>query len=250
MQKNPNAEILVLDEKGTNLGHMLYHDAKLLSTSRNLDLVQVSKDQDKIVVFKIMDHGKYKYEKKKNKQKSTAQPLKEMGFRLRIDTHDMEIKINRIKGFLSKGSDVKITVTMRGRERATPQLAHQKLEAILVELSDLVQVQQKRSTKSSVFVTVRPLPTAKKNIERSKELLEKVVKKDDDKDSAYVRWQTVRRDEQSDTYKGKSKDAKQVQQQSGGIRSSVLGPRKEGDANRSHSDEESVEEKVSQKTSA
>ncbi len=140
---------------------MPYRDAKSLSISQNLDLVQVSKDNEKVVVFKIMDHGKYKYEQKKNKQKKTTHPLKEMSFRLRIDPHDMDIKINRIKGFLSKGSDVKITVTMRGRERATSQLAHQKLEAILAKLAELVQVQQKRSTKSSVFVTVRPLQEKK-----------------------------------------------------------------------------------------
>lgn len=166
MQNNPNADILVLDDKGTNLGRMPYRDAKSLAINQNLDLVQMSKDNEKVVVFKIMDHGKHKYEQKKNKQKKIAHTLKEMNFRLRIDQHDLEIKINRIKGFLSKGSDVKITVTMRGRERATPQLAQQKLEAILAELSELVQIQQKRSTKSSAFVTVRPLPTAKKDIEQ------------------------------------------------------------------------------------
>lgn len=162
-QEDPNAEILVLDDQGINLGRMLYRDAKSLAINRNLDLVQVNKDHDKVVVFKIMDHGKYKYEKKKHKQKKTVQPLKEMSFRLRIDPHDMEIKINRIRDFLLKGSDVKITVTMRGRERATPQLAHQKLEAILAKLAESVQTQQKRSTKSSVFATVRPLQGKSKN---------------------------------------------------------------------------------------
>ena len=199
MQKNLSADILVLDEKGTNLGRMPYRDANSLAVTRNLDLVQVSKDNEKVTVFKIMDHGKHKYEKKKNKQKNTAQPLKEMNFRLRIDLHDMEIKINRIKGFLLKGSDVKITVTMKGRERANSQLAHQKLEAILAELSELVQVQQKRSTKSSVFVTVRPL-------------------------------------------QGKSKDAKQVRQQSSGGRLSSV-----EDANRNRA-QEGVQE--NQKASA
>lgn len=203
MQKNPNAEVLVLDDSGTNLGQMSYRDAKSLSISRNLDLVQVNKDDGKIVVFKIMDYGKHKYEQKKYRQKKITPPLKEMSFRLRIDPHDSNIKINRIKSFLLKGSDVKITVTMRGRERAIPQLAQQKLDAILAELAELIQVQQRRSTKSSIFVTVRPLPTAKKDIEKSlKGPLKEAVKKDDDKEPAYVRWQPIRReDEQSDTRK-------------------------------------------------
>ena len=143
---------------------MPHRDAMSLAISRNLDLVQVNKNSETVAVFKIMDHGKYKYKKRKNKQKSTTQPLKEMNFRLRIDPHDMKIKINRIKGFLSKGSDVKITITMRGREQATPQLAHQKLEAILADLAELVQVQQKRSTKSSIFVTVRPVRGKSKDV--------------------------------------------------------------------------------------
>ena len=69
MHTNSNSEILVLDDNGTNLGRMLYLDAKSLAVNRSLDLVQVNKDSGGVVVFKIMDHGKHKYEKKKNKQK-------------------------------------------------------------------------------------------------------------------------------------------------------------------------------------
>jgi len=158
MQKNPNAEILVLDEKGTNLGKMQYRDAQSLALSRNLDLVQVNKDNKGIVVYKIMDYGKHKYDKKKNKQKIISHPLKEMNFKIRIDPHDMDIKINRIKGFLSKGSEVKITVAMRGRERAAPQLAKEKLDFILAELKNVIQnASPGKPTKSSICAIVRPL---------------------------------------------------------------------------------------------
>lgn len=173
---------------------MLYRDAKSLALSRDLDLVQVNKDG----TFKIMDHGKYKYDRKKNKQKKTAQPLKEMTFKMRIDPHDVGIKINQIKRFLLKGSDVKIAVTMRGRERASPQLAQEKLDSILKELEGLVAVQQTKSARSSVFVTVRPLPGAKNALEEWAKKLKKSVKKDDDKEPAYVCWQTVRREDEQD----------------------------------------------------
>lgn len=158
---SPNIEILVLDDKGTNLGRMLYRDAKLLADNRNLDLVQVNKDD----TFKIMDHGKYKYDKKKNKQKKVVQPLKEMTFKMRIDPHDLGIKINRIKKFLLKGSDVRILVVMRGREKASPHLAQEKLDLILKELDGLVLVQQQKAAIASIFVTVRPLK--RNNNERS-----------------------------------------------------------------------------------
>ncbi len=201
VQKNPNAEVLVLDDNGTNLGRMPYCDAQALASSRDLDLVQVNKDG----TFKIMDHGKYKYSKKKNQQKKVVHPLKEITFKMRIDPHDAKIKINRIKSFLSKGSDVKIAVTMRGRERAMPHLAHEKLDFILKELEGLVVVQQKRAIGASVFATIRPVPEAKKILEAvkvarekaSKELLNKATK-DDDKEPALVRWQTVRKESENE----------------------------------------------------
>lgn len=167
MQKNPNAEILVLDDTGTNLGRMPYRDAKSLAINRSLDLVQVNKDNNGVVVFKIMDHGKYKYDQKKHKQRKVVHPLKEMTFKMRIDPHDVDIKINRIKGFLSKGSDVKIEVVMRGRERAFPQLAQEKLDFIMKELDGLVQVRQKKTSSSSMSVIVQPSRGKSKNASSS-----------------------------------------------------------------------------------
>lgn len=194
VQKNPNAEVLVLDDNGTNLGRMPYCDAQALASSRDLDLVQVNKDG----TFKIMDHGKYKYSKKKNQQKKVVHPLKEITFKMRIDPHDAKIKINRIKSFLSKGSDVKIAVTMRGRERAMPHLAHEKLDFILKELEGLVVVQQKRAIGASVFATIRPVPEAKILKKASKEPSQKSTKKNDDKEPAIVRWRTVRKKEENE----------------------------------------------------
>ena len=162
--QNPNAEVLVLDDNGTNLGRMPYRDAKLLSINRNLDLVEINKNG----TFKIMDHGKYKYEKNKNKQKKTVHPLKEMTFTMKIDPHDAEIKIDRIKSFLSRGSEVKITVAMRGRERAFPNLAQEKMDFILKKLADLVIVQQNKSERNSIFVTVRPAPVSGKHKHESR----------------------------------------------------------------------------------
>lgn len=208
MRYNPNAEILVLDEQGTNLGRMPHRDALNIASSHNLDLISVNK-KDGVEVFKIMDHGKWKYDKKKNKQKQkkSALPVKEMNFRVCIDSHDQEIKVNRIKNFLDKGADVKITVTMRGREKANPRLAHDKMDLILAEFGDNVQVQQRRGSPSTVFATIRPVPGNKyKYTEPERELPEKTAKQDGDRplksnddknddklEPAYVHWQTVSR---------------------------------------------------------
>ena len=161
MKNNPNVEVLVLDSEGTNLGRMPYADAKSLAQDRDLDLVQIDKG-NKVQVFKIMNYGKYKYDKKKHKQKKTTSPTKEMSFKLRIDPHDQEIKINRIKHFLQKGSDVKITVTLKGREKAAPQFAHEKLDEIIAELKECAIPLQRRSSHFSVSTMIRPCQEKRK----------------------------------------------------------------------------------------
>lgn len=185
---NPNAEILVLDDEGTNLGKMSYRDAQNIASSRSLDLVSINK-KDNVEVFKIMDYGKYKYDKKKNKQKQkkTSLPLKEMNFKMRIDPHDLEIKINRIKSFLEKGADVKISLTMRGREKAKPGLANEKMDEIIAAFGNTIQVQQRKGSPSVIIATIRPVSGYK--------ALAKIPKKDDDKlEPAYVTWRTVRKE--------------------------------------------------------
>lgn len=198
MQFNPNAEILVLDEEGTNLGKMSYRDAKSIANSRNLDLIQINKNND-LQVYKIMDRGKWKYEQKKtkSKQKKPTHHLKEMNFKMRIDPHDMNIKIDRIKGFLEKGDDVKIAVVMRGRERSNPKLAHEKMDQILKAFGDKVQVQQRRSSSSMIFVTIRP-NSGCKFLEDEDSKKPSTPSKDNDKeDPAVVRWiARPRRDEE------------------------------------------------------
>jgi len=171
MRFNPNAEILVLDEQGTNLGRMPYRDAQGIASSRNLDLVSINKKEG-IEVFRIMDHGKWKYEKKKNKrkQKKSSLPLKEMNFKMRIDPHDQEIKINRIQSFLDKGADVKITVTMRGREKAKPRLAREKMDAIIEKFGTTIQIQQQRGSPSAVCAVIRPVEKKKKDAIQSGKL--------------------------------------------------------------------------------
>ncbi|AKM82605.1 MAG: translation initiation factor 3 (bIF-3) [Berkelbacteria bacterium GW2011_GWE1_39_12] len=71
-------------------------------------------------VVKMMDYGKYIYNQTKmqNKQKAKAHgsELKEVRFGIKIDTHDLEVKINKIKQFLDKGDKVKVTIQLRGRE--------------------------------------------------------------------------------------------------------------------------------------
>jgi translation initiation factor IF-3 len=149
------SEVLVLNEQGGSLGRMSYRDAQALALNQNLDLVQINQNGE-VQVFKIMDHGKFKYQQRKNKQVQHHTQLKEMNFKLRIGDHDQNIKINHIKEFLAKGDEVRITVTLKGREKSFPDLAKDKMNCILQALEGFGVVQEKKTSPSSIYALVRP----------------------------------------------------------------------------------------------
>lgn len=149
------SDVLVLDSTGTSLGRMSYKDAQNLALTQNLDLVQVNQNAD-AQVFKIMDHGRFKYQQRKNKQVQPHHHIKEMNFKMRIGDHDQQIKINHIKEFISNGDEVRITVTLRGREKTFPKLAEDKMNCILQELEGLIVIQEQKTSPSSIYALVRP----------------------------------------------------------------------------------------------
>lgn len=86
---------------------MRVQDALRLARESDLDLVEVAPNA-KPPVAKLMDFGKYKYEaavKARESRKNQANTvLKEVRFRLKIDTHDYETKVGHAKRFLSAGT--------------------------------------------------------------------------------------------------------------------------------------------------
>ncbi len=94
-----------------------------LAAEADLDLVEVAPNS-KPPVAKIMDYGKFKYEaaqKAKEARRNQANTiLKEVRFRLKIDTHDYETKRKRAEGFLKQGDKVKAMILFRGREQSRP----------------------------------------------------------------------------------------------------------------------------------
>ncbi|HBO60307.1 TPA: translation initiation factor IF-3 [Candidatus Berkelbacteria bacterium] len=111
--------IVLIDEDGGSHGQVSLDQARYLAYEKGLDLALIN-DKVSPPVVKMMDYGKYIYNQTKmqNKQKAKAHgsELKEVRFGIKIDTHDLEVKINKIKQFLDKGDKVKVTIQLRGRE--------------------------------------------------------------------------------------------------------------------------------------
>jgi translation initiation factor IF-3 len=58
-----------------------------------------------------------------------------------IDDNDKDTKMKQIKGFISDGDNVKVTLRLRGREMAHPELGVKVLERVKTELAELAKVE-------------------------------------------------------------------------------------------------------------
>ena len=129
----------VIGAEGEQLGLMKLGPACNAAKNAGLDLVLVA-ETSVPPVCKIMDYGKLVYETKKKlkeqKKNQLAQKVKEIKFRLNIDTHDYETKLNHCLDFLNEGSKLKITIMFRGREMAHPEVGFELVNRIAEDLKD------------------------------------------------------------------------------------------------------------------
>lgn len=121
--------------------------AEALAAAREagLDLVEVSASS-KPPVARIVDWGKYNYQRTKQLKKSRGRvkspELKQMRIGLKIGQHDLDIKLRKVSQFLEAGHKVKIMVVYRGRELAHKELGYKLAERVQSELGDRAVVDQ------------------------------------------------------------------------------------------------------------
>ena len=112
-------EVRVIDAEGRQLGIMPPEMAMQKAQDSGLDLVEVSPEAVP-PVCRIMDYGKFKYAQKKKtseaKKNQSSQAIKEVKFRPKIEQHDYDFKVDRIRRFLTEGHKAKVTMMFRGRE--------------------------------------------------------------------------------------------------------------------------------------
>lgn len=129
--------VVLIDDEGTHHGEMDIAEAVAMAQKAELDLVEVNPTANPPMV-KIMDFGQFKYErdKKAQKQKAHHKKLETKGIRLsiRIGEHDLNIRREQAKKFLSKGNKLKIELPLRGRERQHPELAREVISKFTASL--------------------------------------------------------------------------------------------------------------------
>ncbi|HMO14962.1 MAG TPA: translation initiation factor IF-3 [Pirellulaceae bacterium] len=124
--------VRVIDADGTQLGIISVKQAIEKARDAGLDLVEVAPEA-KPPVCRIMDYGKFKYEKTKKsaKQKTHQTKLKEIRLRPKTGQHDVEFKIKRAIDFLKNKDKVQVTVMFRGRENMHVDEGQKLLSSVL-----------------------------------------------------------------------------------------------------------------------
>lgn len=154
-------EFRIISQSGEQLGVMSSADALREAQRLGLDLVLISPNA-KPPVCRIMDYGKYKYEmikkQKEAKKNQKVTELKELRFTAHIDTNDMNTKAKHALRFLEDGNKIRISVRLRGREIARPEVAVETLKQFfeLINEHSVMEVVPKAEGRN-VFMIVGPI---------------------------------------------------------------------------------------------
>ncbi|MFO0884661.1 MAG: translation initiation factor IF-3 [Pirellulales bacterium] len=142
--------VRVIGDDGAQLGIIPVDDALRRARDVGLDLVEVAPNE-RPPVCRIMDFGKYKYEKNKKSHQATHHPkTKEIRLRPKTGEHDIEFKVKQARGFLQHKDKVQVSVMYRGREQAHIDEGRKVMDKVIADLADVSklesppQYQQKR----------------------------------------------------------------------------------------------------------
>ena len=134
--------VLVVDDKGNQLGELTTDKALEMAIERGLDLVEVASSANP-PVCRLLNYGKFKYEatrkereaRKASKSKSNNS-VREVRMKTRIGEHDREAKTRLVKRLLTEGSKVRVSVMFRGREVQHPQIGMALLKNVAEDLQE------------------------------------------------------------------------------------------------------------------
>ncbi|KAF0812611.1 Translation initiation factor IF-3 [Andreprevotia sp. IGB-42] len=119
--------------------------ALALAEEAEVDLVEIAPTATP-PVCRVMDYGKYKYEKSKKdhaaKLNQKQIQIKEVKFRPGTDENDYQVKLRNLIRFLEDGDKAKITLRFRGREMAHQEIGMAQLKRVEADLTELAIVEQ------------------------------------------------------------------------------------------------------------
>lgn len=150
--------IRVISDDGEQLGVISTRDALTKARERGLDLVEVAPEA-RPPVCRIMDYGKYRYEKSKrtSKSKSHQTKLKEIRVRPKTGDHDIDFKVKQAMSFLKKKDKVQVTVMFKGRELAHIEEGERVMQIIIKKLDEVGKLESRPNRQQrKIMCTITP----------------------------------------------------------------------------------------------
>ncbi len=137
--------VRLIDANGTMLGVVPIEEARSRAEDADLDLVLISANPEN-PVCRIMDHGKYLFEKAKRdkeaKKRQKIVEVKEIGLKLSTEEHDLSYKVRNAQRFLESGNRVKVSIRFRGREMAYTAQGYEVMQNFVDKCGDVAQVER------------------------------------------------------------------------------------------------------------
>lgn len=156
-------KVLLISEKGEKKGEVKTQEAFRMAEEKSLNLALVSQNSNPPIV-RLIDWGKYQYERAKNEKKARARSkaleMKEIRLSPRIDEHDFEFKRRRAEKFLEKGHALKLSLRLKGRENQFVDRAINVLVEFSRKLAHISAVDQTPKRMGGTIISIlRPKQT-------------------------------------------------------------------------------------------
>ncbi len=147
----------VIDSDGKQLGILPRREALRLAEERELDLVEVAPQADPPVA-KLMDFGKYQYERAKREREARKArkeiEVKEVQLRPKTGEHDIAFKLRQARSFLETGAKVKVRMRFRGREIYNIDVAKKQFDFFASQLADIGTIEQAPSFEGRTMLMI------------------------------------------------------------------------------------------------
>lgn len=139
-------QVRLIDADGSQLGVIETVSAMERAEQADLDLVEVAPEA-RPPVCRIMDFGKYRYDKEKKEKEARKKQHNVQMKTVRIKTaniseHDMEYRLGHIREFIGKGNRVKVSMRFFGRQMAFKDRGRQVMQDVAEKLEDVAKVDQ------------------------------------------------------------------------------------------------------------
>jgi translation initiation factor IF-3 len=137
-------QVRVIDNENAQLGVLNTRDALDIARDRDLDLIVVA-PQAQPPVCRIMDYGKFKYEKSKREKeahkKSASTEMKMVRLKPVTSEHDRDVLIRHCERFLRLGHKVRVICRFQGRQNAHPEIGREQLEKVSTSLAEVATIE-------------------------------------------------------------------------------------------------------------